>query len=448
MDKPKTPEQIREERIARILKAVEDQLRRELPDAAQTLDEIERSAEHMGEQIKREIQHELLDMCGTGYAGKAIACSCGAKARYKAEPVRSVVTLHGEEPIARAYYYCSACRRGFYPIDRVLRLGSGQCSTHVRALACRFASYLPFATAARELELVCGVKLSASSVQRIARQTGKQLALEAHDEVQNAVHDGAKRLRRACDEEPQATGRVPEQLHVSMDGVMAHVDGLWREVKLGVCYERANEKGPTKASYYATLAPSAEFGRHLRALAHRAGEPRCRKVAVVADGSDWIWQETGKHFTQRVQILDFYHACEHLWTLASARFGEGTPQTAEWVHQQKGRLLQDQVETVLADIRAWQPPTKAAEEAQRKELAYLSKHAHRMRYKSFRDAGYHIGSGVMESSCRWVVQQRMKGAGMRWSSEGAECMLQLRTAWCSRSHSDLLTAAQSAPGYA
>src|SRR5438105_6613304 len=122
---PKTRQQIREERIARILKSVEEQLRRELselPDAPQTLDEIERSAEQMGEQIKREIQHELLDLCGTGYRGKIIPCSCGGKARYKTESVRSVVTLHGEEPIARAYYYCSACRRGFYPMDGVLQL--------------------------------------------------------------------------------------------------------------------------------------------------------------------------------------------------------------------------------------------------------------------------------------------------------------------------------------
>lgn len=432
METPKTPKETREERIARILKSVEEQLRRELADAPQTLDEIERSAEEMGEQIKREIQHELLDLCGTGHSGKAVACACGGKARFKAESVRSVVTLHGEESIARAYYYCSACRRGFYPIDSVLCLGSGQCSTHVRALVCRFASYLPFALAARELELVCGVKLSASSVQRIAKQTGKQLARE---------WEAWK--KRPRDPEVKITGRVPEQLHVSMDGVMTHVDGLWREVKLGVCYERAEEKGPTRASYYASLAPSSEFGQHVRTLAHRAGEPRCRKVAVIADGSDWIWQETGKYFTRRVQILDFYHVCEHLWAVSSARFGEGTPSAADWVHQQKGRLLKDKVDLVIADIHGWQPCGQVQQGIQRKELAYLSKHAHRMRYQTFRNAGYHIGSGVMESSCRWVVQQRMKGSGMRWSSDGAEAMLQLRTAWCSRSHNELMEAART-----
>lgn len=436
--KAKTREQLREERIARILKRVEEQLRRELPDAPKTpktLDEIERSAEELGEQVKREIQHELLDVCGTGYQGKVAGCACGGQARYKGQVVRSVVTLHGEEPIARAYYYCSACRRGFYPIDALLRLGGGQCSTHVRALACRFASYLPFALAARELELVCGVKLSASSVQRIARQTGKRLAKEWE----------ACRQQPEDVPPPQAQARrAPQQLHVSMDGVMAHVDGTWREVKLGVCYERAAEKGPTHASYYATLAPSAEFGQHVRTLAVRSGEARCRKVAVVADGSDWIWQETGKHFTQRVQILDFYHVCEHLWSVANARFGEGVPQAGEWVHTQKARLLADRVDRVIADIEDWHPGCAAQQELRRKELAYLAKHVHRMRYQTFREAGYHIGSGVMESSCRWVVQQRMKGSGMRWGSAGAEAMLQLRTAWCSRSHSQLLQAARTA----
>lgn len=433
---PKKPEQIREERIARILKSVEEQLRREFPDVPQSLDEIERTAEQMGEQIKREIQHEMLDLCGTGYCGKVVPCSCGGTARFKSVPVRLVLTLHGEEPVARAYYYCSACRSGRYPIDDVLQLGAGQCSTHVRALACRFASYLPFALAARELELVCGVKLSASSVQRVAKQTGQELAREWEERTE--------RPARQRQQEVEAVKRVPEQLHVSMDGVMAHVDGMWREVKLGVCYERATEKGPTKASYCATLSNSAQFGRRVRTLAHMAGEPRCRKVAVVADGSDWIWKETGKHFTQRVQILDFFHVCEHLWTLANSHFGDGSPDASAWVHEQKGRLLENGVSDVLSEIRSWQPRTPAAEETRRKELAYLTKHAHRMRYKSFQDAGYHIGSGVMESSCRWVVQQRMKGSGMRWSSAGAESILQLRTAWCSRSHSELMDATRSA----
>lgn len=433
MELPKPKEIDREERIARILRAIEERLRKELPDVPQTLDEIEETTEQISEEIKREIQQEIIDAHGTGYGGTRLACMCGGMSRYKADNVRLLVTLHGEQAVARAYYYCSRCKQGIHPLDRALGLGRGQCTVRVRALACRFASYLPYAVAARELEMVCGVRLSASSLQRIAKTTGKALSDE-----------WAERQRRLWANPAEPKGRAPEQLHISMDGVMAHVGGKWREVKLGVCYERTGDTGPRQSVYYATLASSGQFGQRLRTLGWVAGEPKCRNVAVVADGSDWIWQEAGKYYTQRVQILDFFHAAEHLYALARARFGEKSTEVEKWTGEQKGRLLDNRVAEVIADIEGWQTNTKEAEEVRRKELGYFTTHAHRMLYKTYREAGYHIGSGVMESSCRWVVQQRMKGAGMRWSESGAEQMLHLRTAWCSRSHKDLINATRSA----
>ena len=213
-DKDRTsPEarQQREEQISRILKRVEERLRKELPSdpqTPQTLDQIEQRVEEIGEEIKREIQEEVLDAQGTGHAGVTLACSCGALARYRGDAVRSVVTLQGLQTIARAYYYCSSCRKGFHPLDRTLELGRGLCSVRVRALACRFASYLPFAVAAQELELVCGIRLSASSVQRLAKETGKCLLSEWEERE--------KRLRECPHAEPKGPG--PKQLHVSMDG--------------------------------------------------------------------------------------------------------------------------------------------------------------------------------------------------------------------------------------
>ena len=439
-DQARRERDAREAQIARILKRVEERLRKELPSGPQTLEQIERDVEELGEEIKCDIQEEVVDALGSSHAGTTLACSCGGAARYRGDAVRSVVTLQGEQVIARAYYYCSSCRAGFHPLDHSLALGSGQCSVGVRALACRFASYLPYAVAARELEMVCGIRLSASSVQRLAKATGRTLLSEWEERE--------TRLYGARSAEPK--GPAPKQLHISMDGVMAHVDGAWREVKLGVCYERPQEGGggPSAAAYYATLDPSEQFGRRLRALSWVAKEPLCRNVAVLADGSDWIWKEAAKHFTQRTQILDFFHASEHLWAVARARFGTDTKADAqkasEWIDQQKTLLLDNRVAEVVEDIRGWQPDKAADLEIRRKELGYLTQHAGRMKYKSYRNAGFHIGSGVMESSCRWVVQQRMKGAGMRWSRDGAESMLQLRTAWCSRNNQDLISAVRRA----
>lgn len=430
----------REAQIARILKRVEERLWKELPSGPQTLEQIERDVHELGEEIKQDIQEEVVDALGSGHVGPTLGCNCGSVARYRGDAVRSVITLQGEQVLARAYYYCSSCRHGFHPLDRTLALGRGPCSVGVWALACRFASYLPYAVAAQELEMVCGIRLSASSIQRLAKETGRTLMAEWQERE--------TKLRTCPNAEP--TGVAPKQLHISMDGVMAHVDGAWREVKLGVCYERSEkseESGTCGAAYYATLESSEPFGRRLRALTWVAKEPRCRQVAVIADGSDWIWKEAARHFTQRTQILDFFHASEHLWTVARTRFPTdeaGDATASEWVDQQKARLMDNRIAEVIADIHRWEPRKEADRETRRKELGYLTQHAGRMKYKTYKDAGFHIGSGVMESSCRWVVQQRMKGAGMRWSRNGAESMLHLRTAWCSRKNEDLIKAARRA----
>lgn len=153
------------------------------------------------------------------------------------------------------------------------------------------------------------------------------------------------------------------------------------------------------------------FGKRLRVLAHQAGGDRCRDVAVVADGAEWIWQETGKHFPQSVQVVDFYHAAEHLWAFAQVRFGEGTPAGTEWMRVQKERLLSDQIAQVIAEVSAWPAAKTADQEMQRRLVGYLSKHQQRMRYQTFRNRGYHIGSGVAESG--W----QSRGARM-WCSSG------------------------------
>lgn len=431
MPTEKTAEQLREEQIARLVKSFEQHLRNSYPRTPQTLEEIERRVQEIGEHIKQEIQQEIVDAQGGGYVGSHCPCRCGQLARYKGKVVRRIVSLHAEVVLMRAYYWCPRCRRGFCPLDTTLDLGAGQTSLSVRILACRFASLLPFEKAARELELVCGVHLSASTLQRIAKQTGQEMGRLWQEQ----------QAKLSCSEPAPAPRH--KRLHVSMDGVMAHVDGVWREVKLGVCYARGKQ-GPTQASYYATLAGSQEFGRYVKTLSVRCGEARCGQVAVVADGSAWIWQEAGKHYTCRVQILDFWHVSQHLYGVASAGFGAQSVAAREWVCVQQKRLKNDEVARVIQEIEQWQPDTEAGFEVQRKVLAYLVEHAHRMRYKTFAEAGYHIGSGVMESSCRWVVQQRMKGSGMRWRAEGAESMLQLRTACCSERHADIRQATRRA----
>jgi len=434
--------QEREERIQRLLEQYERLLREQMPEdgAPQTLEQIEETAERVGEAVKERVQREVTEQQGSGFLGARCRCPhCGkaGQARPAGTYSRRLVTRHGPLRVKRAYYHCRACSKGFCPLDRHLGIGSGQLSASVVALLCRFASYLSFREAARELEIVCGVRLSVSTIARYAGAVGQQLQREA------ATHQ--ERVQRALERGDAAAvfaGRPPQRMQVSMDGVLIHAGGAWREAKLGCVYQPDPKSGAQEARYVATLADSATFGRRLHALSVRAGAHECSQVAVVADGAEWIWQESGKYFARREQILDFYHASEHLWNVARAWFGERTTEqkaaVGAWVQCQRERLWDGEAAQIIAAITVWQPETAEQRDLRRRELGYFQERLSRarLRYPAFRAQGFHIGSGVIEAGCKAVVQARLKGVGMRWSAAGAEAMLHLRAAWCSQGQAD------------
>lgn len=179
-----------------------------------------------------------------------------------------------------------------------------------------------------------------------------------------------------------------------------------------------------------------------------AGAGKCKKIGVVADGAEWIWKEAGKYYPRSVQILDNMHGLDHIWNVAHVRFGEGSKEAAEWTEVQKERLDEDLVGAVIKDIRSWRPSVEAKQEARRKVLAYIKTHRRRMMYKTFKELGYHIGSGVVEAANKNVVQARMKRAGTRWEEEGAEAQLQLVTAWYSSQHTDFASICRRVTAYA
>jgi hypothetical protein len=414
----RTPED--EALIQKLLAQYESRLRRVLKQNPTTLEQIEDAVDEVGKPANRDLEDELIRKQGTGEQGCKAACGCGQSARYIGDATKRWVTRHGEFHIDRAYYYCRACGKGFCPVDGRLGLTSGDYSPAVVALSARFAGYLPPRAAARELAEVCGITLSATTVRKQAQQIGV------------ALQSVWQREETAFFADPDKEVAVrPSQLHLTGDGVMVHVDGAWHEAKLGCAYRRGALGGVESARYTATLARSTEFGKRFRVLGHVCGADQCRQVGIVADGAEWIWQEVGKYYARRVQILDYYHACQHLWAVAHVVFGEGSEAAQVWMDRQQKCLLSDQVGQVIRSVSQLAPATEMGREVQRRELAYLRTHERRMRYQTFREQGYHIGSGVAEAGCKAVVQARLKGPGMRWTREGAEAMLQLRCAVCS-----------------
>lgn len=430
------PEDAREALIQRLLRRYEELLRRRLTSGPQTLDEIEREISEISSELNKISQEEkIADAVGLEVPHTCM-CSNGHSSVLKSWNTRQLTTLHGKYSIRRAYYYCTHCRAGFCPADATLGIGPGEVSVGFQALVTRLSCYLPSRKAAIEAQLLTGTAISHSTVQRICQSAGDQISRDWQ----------AKEELLWCDRLPDPE-RPVKMIQTTMDGVMIFVGKQWREVKVGVAYERDTDGGVSTASYYATLKPSADFGRRWHTLNHVAGADKTKKVAVVADGADWIWAEVGKYRPGIVQVLDNMHGLSHIWSIAHARYGQGSAKAVEWMEVQKERLGEDKVEEVITEIEKWRPRKPQKVETRRVELGYIKTHKHRMKYKTFEDAGFHIGSGVVEAANKNVVQARMKRAGMRWECSGAEAQLQLLTAWHTCQTTDFADVCRRANAY-
>ncbi len=230
-------------------------------------------------------------------------------------------------------------------------------------------------------------------------------------------------------------------LLVETDGVMVHYseDGLWHEVKLGIVagWQAGALQTP---SYVAAREPAAAWARRLTAEAARRGaldvvgwrgaggdEAILHAVDVVGDGAKWIWDEVGASFGQeRIETVDWFHACEHIWKVGRAVFGPETPETLAWVEQAKHRLWQHGTGALLEWLKATRLSSAEATATMQTERGYFTTNAARMDYPALRKRGLPVGSGPVASAAKHVVQHRMKRAGMRWSDLGARAVLNLR----------------------
>lgn len=356
---------------------------------------------------------------GTGKEGPHRPCACGATARFEGYRTKDVQTMVGWIPLRRAYYTCGTCHHGACPLDGVLGVARDSLSPGVRRLVCRCGALLPFAEAAATLTTAAGVRLSASTVRTVTEAVGARQEQALAVEIATAWTEGV----------PPAAGPPPERLYVAMDGVrILGTDGGGREVKVGVVApvrKHAGGERRERASYAAGLEPAAAFGQRLALEAHRRGAETTPEVAVLGDGADWIWNQAAEHFPTAVQIVDWYHASERVWTLGRALHGEGTAATATWVEQQLARLALGQAATLATEWQAL--PCRGEIGAVRDEqVTYFTNQAPRMAYDQYRAVGWDIGSGMVESACKHLIGAREKGPGMRWSEAGAQAVAAVR----------------------
>lgn len=333
-------------------------------------------------------------------------------------------------------------------MDAKLGLGkhawSPQTAEHALRLGVEIASY---AWAAETFTVLTGVGISKSSLQRLVGEYGRGVvraqAAEARAMVEVPKHEEEVVWREPV--QPES-----EVMAVSSDGVLIHLrEEGWKEVKTmsvsAVTTEVNPENGEREVvlrqhSYRAGLWEAATFAHHHWAEACRRGVDRAKTVVCVSDGAAWIWAMVFQCFAVRIEILDWWHAVQRLWAIAQQHFASPAAATA-WVETQQAALAQSRFRHIVHQVRALYPRGAPLPDPVRQAVAYLFHNRRRIDYAAFRQAGYPIGSGAIESACKTVVQARMKQAGMRWSRDGAQAMLALRCLLLSQRWHELRTLA-------
>lgn len=205
----------------------------------------------------------------------------------------------------------------------------------------------------------------------------------------------------------------------------------WKEVKLGRIFSDIDQHDLDKhhtwinrSVYSAHLGKSVDFINKFEPLVDIL-EPLNDRLIFIGDGASWAWNWIEESYPNATQILDFYHAVEHLAKFAKVYFKNQTA-SKNWVNKQKVNLLNDRISVLIEGIEQLDKRTKKVEEARNKLLTYLKNNQHRMYYKTFRDRDLSIGSGAIESAHRTVLQKRLKQSGQRWTIKGAQKIIDLR----------------------
>lgn len=324
---------------------------------------------------------------------------------------------------------------GFSPLDEQLYLGEHNWTPETVKQMVKLGTEIPsYRRAVENFAELTKVGVSKSSLGHLVKRYGGKIVVHQQAEAEATVKPPAKDEVGLLREMPRPDSEV---MVLSMDGAMVNIRGEgWKEVKtvsvsaVETSFDEQTgqpEVRLSRHSYRAGLWEAKEFAKHQWAEGCRRGLERAKQIVSVNDGAVWIWLIVQMCWAPCVEILDWWHAVEKLWEAATALFDQDQAVSAPWMDTQKSYLWNSQLREVIGAIRHLCPRGQPLPEKVCSTVGYIFHNRWRMRYKQFRQAGYPIGSGTVESACKLVMQERMKQAGMRWSRDGAQAMLALRS---------------------
>jgi hypothetical protein len=326
------------------------------------------------------------------------------------------------------------------PLDKTLGLLPHQRTCFgLQKLGCLLAIFVPFETVTVLLNCLTSVQVSPTAVWCWVQNAGHKAMARLNDQL-TELAAGQLPQMEPLDE---AIGALP--LLVGADGVMVpfRPEGgkgrtVWREVKVAVLARlgrrsRSNEPQLHQRRLVAVLGSIDALRPRLWLEALRQGVLTAPQVVWLSDGGVGFWSIYAACFAEyAIGILDFYHAAQNLWKGAKAWLDGRSKKARLWFASTRHRLRHGETDVVLNDIAAalkLDGLPETARKALRNLYDYLDTHQYHIQYEKFKELGLPIGSGMVESACKWLIQQRFKGVGMRWSEDGFNHLLHLRLAW-------------------
>jgi hypothetical protein len=322
-------------------------------------------------------------------------------------------------------------------------------SPGVRRIQALVGQDTPFDHGREQMKVLAGLEVTAKSVERTAEAVGEDIARRECEEIEKAIQLNL----------PVVLGKPIPVLYVEMDGTgipvvkketvgrQAKTDGQPahpREVKLGCVFTQATYdkegfpiRDPDSTTYTGAIETAEQFGKRSYLEAYQRGWERAAKKVVLADGAEWIWNLADLHFPGAIQIVDLYHARQHLWELARKLYPNDAVMQKAWIKKHQNRMLdKGKIEKLVLSLRSIESNNPDLIEKIRIEAAYLERNAEHMRYPKFRSQHLFVGSGVIEAGCKTVIGSRLKQSGMFWTVRRANAIIALRCCHLNRQFED------------
>jgi len=379
---------------------------------------------------------------------KAQPCACGSEKEYQFRRTAVILSVFGRVSYKRRYYTCPVCHQGQSPLDKRMGIEAGEVTAGLAELLALAGVEVAFEEASRLLERYLLFRVSDNTLRTETERFGE--LQEQHEEQWKQQSQNEQWLQ----ERQHQLGKQPGRLYGSLDGVMAPLKGEWRELKNIAWYRvetirsyqsrrhhagsvgEQNDLQAQDITYHCDIQTPDQFGALFWATACQRNADLYEELVFVCDGAVWIWKLIERYFPHAVQIVDWYHASEYLPPVAEAVFGKDTPEYHTWLTQARTQLWEGQIEALIHDCQLF-ASIPAAAKAVHDAVSYFTNNQKRMDYARFRQLGYFIGSGTVESGGKQIAGLRLKRAGARWTESGAVSTAKARAAWLSGHWDDL-----------